>query len=107
MSSQQLTLDGAVARIDRTKLSPEERWRAFLSENPHIPGEIAATARQLRDLGVRVSINRVFEEMRERVRTVGSTYRLDNSLRAPAARYVMRLYPDLDGAFRLREQRRG
>lgn len=103
----QLTLDDATAvPVDRRKLPPAQRWELFAADNPAAVAEVVSTARQLRDSGLRVSIARVWEELRERVHTVGEEYRLDNSLRAPAARALMATYPDLDGVFQTRRTRR-
>lgn len=102
----QLTLDGAVAEIDRRKLPPAEQWHLFKGDNPHVLPEIRCTAVQLLDAGRRCSINRVFEEMRERVHTIGDEYRLNNSFRAPAARDAMATYPELADVFETRQARR-
>jgi hypothetical protein len=104
--ADQLTLDGAVEKPDPRKLPPSQRWELFKAYNPHVLPEIRSTTVQLLDQGLRVSINRVFEEMRERIHTVGSEWRLDNSLRAPAALDAMATYPDdLADVFETRRRR--
>lgn len=106
--ARQLTIDGQLARIDRTALPVEDRWRAFVSENPHAQPEIVATCRQLHDQGVaRVTIAVVWEELRTRVRTNGHPYRWDNSLRAPAAAWLRLMHPDLAVHMRTRRSSRG
>lgn len=105
MTAEQLTLDAAPDVTGSSVPSLDDRYRIWLADNPTVLDEIAATARQLRTAGKRVSINRCFEEMRERVHTVGDKYVLNNSYRALAARDVMGHYPDLNGMFRLRERR--
>ena len=102
----QLTFDAGEVILDRRRLSPQQQWELFLDDNPRFVGELVRTLRQLVDAGRRPSINRAFEEMRERIHTVGNEYRLDNTLRAPAARHVINLHPEFADVLRLRRTRR-
>jgi hypothetical protein len=103
VTAEQLALDHAPVKVVRHKLPPEEQWRLTVADNPWLPAELAATARQLLDLGKRVSINRVFEECRERVHTVGDEFALNNTIRAAASRHLMAHYADLAGVFETRK----
>ena len=105
MTGHQLDLLDTPVDVDRSKLPLDVRYRDWIAENPHVLGVLADTARQLRDQGARVSISRVFEEVRERVRTRGDEYQLNNSFRAFTARDLMDRYPDLDGLFRTRRSK--
>lgn len=101
---EQLTLDAAPEVDHDPGRSPslQERFDTWLADNPHVFAEVVRVARHFRDAGDRVSINRVFEELRERLVTVGDRYRLNQDWRAPMARLVMDRCPDLDGYFATR-----
>lgn len=86
--------------------TPQQRWDAFVAANPTIRRELVATTRQLIDAGKRATIARCWEEMRERVWTTGSEWRLDNSMRAPAAAWLRDTHPDLAVNMRTRRARR-
>lgn len=91
---EQLTMQLRPASpVVRSKLPLDERYRLWIADNPTILDEFAATARQLIDAGKRCSINRIFEECRERVHTVGDEYVLNNSFRAFAARDLIASRP--------------
>lgn len=105
MTVEQLSLDSAPVVEPPRPPSLDDRYRAWLAANPSILTEIAKTARQLRDKGKRLSINRCFEEMRERVHTVGGEFVMNNSFRAPAARDVMVRFSDLAGVFETRRRK--
>lgn len=85
--------------------TPQEQWDAALAANPWLLGEVVRTLRQLWDAGKRPSMNRCWEEMRERVHTTGSEYRMDNTWRAPAARHVIRTHPEFAGVIEARRSR--
>lgn len=108
MTAEQLTLDSAPVvdpPVPPRPLSLDDRYRRWVEDNPHVLDEIADTARQLSDRGKRLSINRCFEEMRERVHTVGDEFVMNNSYRAPAARDVMARHADLAGVFETRRRK--
>lgn len=109
MSVEQLSLDSApvVPRVPPRPLTVEERYERWIAANPHVIGAVADTARQLRGQGRRVSINRCFEEMRERIHTVGDEYVLNNSFRPLVARAVMDRFEDLAGVFETRRRKGG
>jgi len=101
--TEQLTIDAQpTVDLPRTALTPQQRWERFVAANPHIKAELVATSRQLIDLGKRATIARCWEEMRERVHTSGSEWRLDNSLRAPAAAWMRDRHPGLARHMRTR-----
>lgn len=108
MPVEQLTFDAA-SKVDVERpRTPDEKWAAFVAVNPHVLDELAATTRQLIAAGKRVSINRVFEELRERTHTTGSEWRLDNSVRRPAAAALMERWPaEFKDVFELRKRRKG
>lgn len=105
---EQLSLDSAPVVEPPMPARPrtvDERYAAWVKANPGILDEIAKTARQLRGKGHRPSVNRCFEEMRERVHTVGDEFVMNNTYRAPAARDVMDRCPDLAGVFETRRRK--
>ena len=103
--TEQLTLN-ATSEVTVGRPSLEERWRLFKAEHPYALAEVARTTRELMEIsGRKPTVARVWEELRERIRTSGEPYRWDNSYRAFAAREVMEAYPDLDGVFRTRRSR--
>lgn len=106
MTPEQLTLD-ARTEVDVRRLPLDERWRLFIADNPHLVGEITRATRAL--LAARrtdtIGLGAVWEELRYRVHTSGDPYRLDNSLRAPAARWLMENVPGLDGAYTTRRSK--
>lgn len=109
MPVEQLTLESApVVHVDRAKppRTPDEKWAAFLAANPHVLDQLADAARQLSKGGKRVSINRVFEELRERIHTTGDTWRLNNTYRRPAAEALIARWPaEFADLFELRKRR--
>lgn len=86
--------------------TPQQKWEAFVTANPHAKPAIVDCCEQLHDQGLRVTIAVVWEELRTRVRTSGELYRWDNSLRAPAAAWLRDDYPDLAVHMRTRKARR-
>lgn len=95
MNIEQLTLDCAPELVTTPRRgTPEEQWEAAVAANPWLVGEVVRTLRQLVDAGKRPTMNRCWEEMRDRVHTTGSEYRMNNTWRAPAARHVIRLHPE-------------
>ena len=107
MTSEQLTLDAQPEVDVPGRGTPQQRWDRFVAANPHILTELVDTARQLTGMGKRATIARCWEEMRERVWTTGDVWRLDNSLRAPAAAWMRDRHPDLAIHMRTRRDRRG
>lgn len=77
----------------------------FKRRNPITYELLAGTAIDLRRQGKRVSISRVFEEVREE--NTGEInavpFKLNNSMGAAMARLLMADYPELEGAFETRK----
>lgn len=95
MTVEQLTFDSQPELVPTARRgTPEEQWEAAVAANPWLVGEVVRTLRQLVDAGKRPTMNRCWEEMRDRVHTTGSEYRMNNTWRAPAARHVIRLHPE-------------
>lgn len=110
MTGEQPLLEDAIAAAApttvRSKLTPAEQWRLAVRDNPHLPGAVVDCVRQLRAQGRRVSMNRVWEELRERVHTVGDECQLNNTWRAPAADWLRQVDPDLAEGIETRRRRR-
>lgn len=105
MTAEQMEL-APPSGLDRSKLSPDELYGLFVAEHPAFLAAVASTARQLEAKGRRLSINLVFEEMRQRVHTEGDIYALNNTMRAPTTRALVKAYPEFEGKFRTRATRR-
>lgn len=105
MTGTQPSLLDQPVDVDRTKLPLDVRYADWLADHPGIIDVLADTARQLVAKGKRPTMNRCFEECRERVHTVGDEYAMNNSFRSFASRDVMELHPDLDGLFRIRKSK--
>jgi hypothetical protein len=106
MNIEQLTFESQPELVHTVRRgTPQEQWDAAVAANPWLVGEVVRTLRQLVDAGKRPSLNRAFEEMRERVHTTGSEYRMNNTWRAPAARHVIRLHPEFATVIETRRSR--
>lgn len=85
----------------------EERFERFNAENSHVFWAIVELARGAKQRGMkRWSINGIFEVLRwiRAASTQGDPWVLNNDYRALYARKVMRLCPDLDGFFEVRQR---
>jgi len=105
--AEQLTIQSQPSLVVTSKRgTPQEQWDRAVTANPWLVGEVVRTLRQLVDAGKRPSLNRAFEEMRERVHTTGDLYRMNNTWRAPAARHVIRLHPEFASVIETRRSHR-
>lgn len=101
--AEQLTLDHVPpGKQDRSKLSPADQWLLATAENPHLKRAIVDCARQLAGQGRRVTVAVLWEELRVRVHTVGDVYRLNNTWRAPCARWLVAEHRELARDIRVR-----
>lgn len=101
--AEQLTLEQVPpAKQDRSRLSPAEQWQLACADNPHLKPAIVDCARQLSDQGRRVTVAVLSEELRVRMHTVGDVYRLNNTWRAPCARWLVAEHRELAGDIRVR-----
>jgi hypothetical protein len=101
--TEQLTLDaGPIPDIPRHRLPPAEQWQLACDDNPHLEQAVVDCARQLKEQGRRVTVNRIWEELRERIWTQGDSFRMNNTWRAPAAAWLKREWPDLAGDVKTR-----
>jgi hypothetical protein len=101
--SEQLTLDaGPIPDTPRHRLSPAAQWELACQDNPHLQRAVVDCATQLHQQGRRVTVNRIWEELRERIWTVGDCYRMNNTWRAPAAAWLKAEWPELAGDVKTR-----
>lgn len=85
-----------------------ERFEAFHRANPQVLYALVEVAKGLKGQGFRTaSINLLFERLRwlYAIKTRGDAYRLNNNYRAFYARLIMAAHPELEGFFKVREQR--
>tara|TARA_R100001163_G_C4987416_1_gene141284 strand:+ start:454 stop:786 length:333 start_codon:yes stop_codon:yes gene_type:complete len=86
----------------------ELQWHACKNKNKSLLPTLARMARELKRCGyTHYSINGLFEALRWETRhsTGDLGLKVNNNHRAFAARDLMSIYPDLDGFFRVREQK--
>lgn len=99
--AEQLTLDQA-GQVPTVPVTPDEKWAKACVDNPHLKSAIVDCARQLAGQGRRVTVAVLWEELRTRIHTVGDVYRMNNTWRAPAARWLKATHPDLAVDMKLR-----
>ncbi len=105
--TEQLTIEQASeVHVDRTALTPQQRWQRFVVDNPHAKPAIVHACIQLLEQDRRATIAVVWEELRSRVHTRGDVYRWDNTLRAPAAAWLREQHPGLARHMRTRRSSR-
>lgn len=107
----QTALDFAPRPAPTTKPETKPRpltFEEFHAQNPHVYRELVRLAREARAAGrKRVGIGELYEVARWHLsmRTDGDAFKLNNSHRAPYARLIMTLEPDLAGIFETRKRR--
>ncbi len=107
MTSEQLTIEQASeVHVDRTALTPAEKWRRACRLNPGLRQAFADAAEQLLDQDRRATANVVAEELRSRCYTVGDVFRFNNDWRRPAAEELRQARPDLARHMRARRSNR-
>jgi hypothetical protein len=105
VTEYQEDLFGSVDLLE-PKATTEEQFAQFCRRNPWFLKRVAELTYEFRLRGAqRVSMKRVFEELRGDVEDQGTTYRLNNDWSALASRRIVELYPDLDGAYAMRARR--
>ena len=105
-AAEQLTFESQPDLVITSRRgTPQEQWDRAVAANPWLIGEVVRTLRQLADAGKRPTMNRAWEEMRERVHTRGAEWRMNNTWRAPAARHVIRLHPEFASIIQTRKSR--
>lgn len=93
--------------LTQPRLTLEQSFSAFCRRNPTFMRELARMTYDERLKGhSRVSVKALFEKVRSEgsLNQVGP-WRLNNSWTALAARRLVELYPDLDGAVEMRKRR--
>ena len=104
-TQQDSLFDSAVVVTPR-KMTTEEAWATFVQRNGWFLPALAERAHELQRLGAtRISVKQLFEEFRGRVDDQGTTWRLNNSWSALAARQLVERYPDLAPLFAMRRRR--
>lgn len=84
----------------------EAEFQAFHAANPHVYDKLVKMTRQAQARGHRqIGISMLFEVLRweSLITTTDTDYKLNNNYRSRYARLIMKLNPDLDGIFELRE----
>lgn len=84
----------------------QDRFAVYHAANPQVYNKLREYALQyVRSGRRRLSINMLFELVRwfTEVETRGSSFKLDNSFRAPYARLLMENEPELLGRFKTRK----
>lgn len=90
---------------NRKELTIAERWADFHHANPQVFEAIHRIADDQRRGGRRrISVNRIFEDLRAdpRLWTGDKPYKLNNSYRAFYARELIRRYPVFEGLIEIR-----
>jgi hypothetical protein len=79
------------------------RWRAFCVERPDVAARVLAWCREQRDAGqARIGMAKCWEAIGG---TIGKGKSLCNSLRAPAARWLVEQDPTLAGLIEMRRRK--
>ena len=88
-------------------LTIDQRFHIFHSRNPHIYRNLHALALHAKRLGLKYSINALYEKLRwdYGVATKGDAFTLNNNYRALYARMLMDRSPELAGYFETRSRR--
>lgn len=93
-------------KVDNKRPTAEEAFGQFCRRTPTFVRDLARMTYDERLKGnQRVSMKKLFEDLRTRKEYQDNPFRLDNNWTALASRKVMELYPDLDGAFELRRRK--
>lgn len=91
---------------DERKMSIEERFQKFHSQNPWVYREIVSMARKAKELGrKRIGMKQIFEIIRwnHAIQTRGENVKLNNNYSSRYARLIERQEPDLRDLFETRE----
>lgn len=105
----ELPLVARVAANDGERTRPltlDERFKAFVEQNPHVIDTLTRLAREARARGMtKVGVKMLWEIARWEAitSTTGDEWKLNNSFHSRAARLVMEREPDLAGFFETRE----
>jgi hypothetical protein len=95
--------DHSTSRKGKTRLTIQEHFMRFHQANPHIYELVVALAWDERNNGAkRLSIAKLWENIRKHIETKGLDYKLNNNFRSRYVRLIEENEPGLRGLFRKR-----